>query len=121
MLPHENISKDDILGGERVAGEGLELLHKAPFQSKALFDEWACWIGWMGGVRGTTSYSIWLGGSVAPCLPSLCKMAALASQSLLLFKKEMGFSWGPTLPIASLRLLSIIAYRFRSFQIKNSS
>lgn len=66
MLPHENISKDDILGGERVAGEGLELLHKAPFQSKALFDEWACWIGWMGGVRGTTSYSIWLGGSVLP-------------------------------------------------------
>lgn len=98
MLPHENVSKDDILGEERVAGEGLEPLHKAPFQSKALFSEWACWIGWMGGVRGTASYSIRLGDPVAPCLPPLCKMATLASRSLLLLKKGDGIQLGTNSP-----------------------
>lgn len=111
MLPHEILSKDDILGeGGPVGREpwipGPELVGKAAFQSRERCPPP------VPSPRGPVPLALPLhekpAGNSKACLPAL-------------LQGEREFGWGPSFPIVACRRLSIIAYIiFSSLQIINS-
>lgn len=111
MLPHEILSKDDILGEGGLTGRelwipGPELVGKVAFQS---------------GERCPLPVrSPW--GPVPLALPLHKKPAGNTEACLpALLQGEREFSWGPGFPIVAFRRLSIIAYIiFSSLRIISS-